>query len=54
MLYKRHQIRDIVLFLERLRDILRWRYLWKTECVDALQRVAAQQKSARFHGPFYP
>ena len=38
--------------------VLRWRYLWKTGCVDARRRrgrtrVAAQQKSVRFHAPFF-
>ena len=39
--------------------ILRWRYFWIKESVRSARRrgqtrVAAQQKSTRFHGPFYP
>ena len=41
------------------RRLLRWRYFWIKESVRhprwrGLTRIAAQQKSARFHGPFYP
>ena len=39
--------------------VLRWRYFWIKESVRRARRrgqtrMAAQQKSPRFHGPFYP
>ena len=46
--------------LEIAIHILSWRYLWIKRCVDSRARrrrgetrAAAQQKSARFHAPFY-
>ena len=40
-------------------SVLRWRYLWRRKCVYACRRrgrtrSTAQQKSAKFHAPFFP